>query len=1023
MMSGLSPFILRSYIIGYLFVCSSAWRVMMPSHLKGLVGSCLVIPCRFDYNKYPPQRPDRVVWYQYVSRGYPLVYDDWHPTYVIDIFRGKTQAYRSGYGKTCSLKIEPLTWSHHRQKLYPWVDPENIGKSTHEFYDTTVMIEVVDTVDPPNLQIYGAKKVGHSVDVHCSVYHTCPTKPPTLSLNIPHGNQDRTVELTDGTFKTTLKATLLIENDSQRVVCSVRYPTGHTKSTSSNINAECSILPLTISSTSNEFLEGYPSKVICTATYTCSKHRPTLTWSYGNMPTSTATTKEAQWKTVSTLTFTSSANDQGRSLTCYAVFSNGERQETSITLQVKRNMLSRGWSFSTPSSLTGLKGSCIVIPCKFTYDNNKPSDLRVLWFLYQSNQYPAVFNPRTSNVISKYNGITSLVGSVAENNCSLKIERLEMSHNQDRIYPWIDKNPITSYHTMGHTFYDKTTQLTVEEHAQEPQLSISGIPRVGEQSTVSCSVRHTCLSAPPTLTLNGVTGTDNMVDTLVSDGIWERTLERSWTVEEENQNVKCTVSYPTGGQTAASELPLNVECPYEEIKMVEPPGETTEGVAKSVICSVTYKCKKNTPTIRWNYEEMQSSLKTKKMPDNKYTTVSNLTFIGSMDDDGKPLTCTAKFVSGETSDSASLHIKKYEKPVDPHENDTFSVLVADVPFRFSALPRSCVVIPCSFQHEQDEPMTRGIWSKKKGGVVYHNGQSHVLDHFKGRTRMLGNLNEGNCSLEIDDIKPFDNGPFCFHAEKGDDQYRFNNSCVFVVMKASPGKPEMTTIPAEVDADSTLTVSCSVTHTCPSHAPQFSWSVPSITSDVSHTLMSGGVWQTTSTITFRAAGVRNLTCTATFWPENQQASTVQLNVKEPLSFTPVIAVPLVVLILIILAVVLGVFICRRRRHTEDSMKPPPRPEKRRSMWDRLSRRYAEDRERPPRPEKRRSLWSRFSRNSFWSRFSRRQDNVANVSVGYLNNTNTVITHTHGSKPRFPSPKNNRKKPHNVRPEDYQLYSNM
>lgn len=32
--------------------------------------------------------------------------------------------------------------------------------------------------------------------------------------------------------------------------------------------------------------------------------------------------------------------------------------------------------------------------------------------------------------------------------------------------------------------------------------------------------------------------------------------------------------------------------------------------------------------------------------------------------------------------------------------------------------------------------------------------------------MLGNLNEGNCSLEIDDIKPFDNGPFCFYAEKG-----------------------------------------------------------------------------------------------------------------------------------------------------------------------------------------------------------------------------------------------------------------
>lgn len=112
----------------------------------------------------------------------------------------------------------------------------------------------------------------------------------------------------------------------------------------------------------------------------------------------------------------------------------------------------------------------------------------------------------------------------------------------------------------------------------------------------------------------------------------------------------------------------------------------------------------------------------------------------------------------------------------------FHVLAADVPFRFSALTRSCVVIPCSFQYQEDAPLTRGIWSKKTGGIVYHNGRSHVLDHFKDRTRILGDLNEGNCSLEIDDMKPFDNGPFCFHAEKGNDKYRFNNSCVFIVMK-------------------------------------------------------------------------------------------------------------------------------------------------------------------------------------------------------------------------------------------------
>lgn len=109
-------------------------------------------------------------------------------------------------------------------------------------------------------------------------------------------------------------------------------------------------------------------------------------------------------------------------------------------------------------------------------------------------------------------------------------------------------------------------------------------------------------------------------------------------------------------------------------------------------------------------------------------------------------------------------------------------LAADVPFRFTALTHSCVVIPCSFPFQEDMPVTRGIWSKKNGDVIYHNAPSYVVDHFKGRTRILGDLNGGNCSLEIDDIKPFDNGPFCFHAERGNDRVRYNNSCVFVVMK-------------------------------------------------------------------------------------------------------------------------------------------------------------------------------------------------------------------------------------------------
>ncbi|XP_032374272.1 uncharacterized protein LOC116691059 [Etheostoma spectabile] len=250
-----------------------------------------------------------------------------------------------------------------------------------------------------------------------------------------------------------------------------------------------------------------------------------------------------------------------------------------------------------------------------------------------------------------------------------------------------------------------------------------------------------------------------------------------------------------------------------------------------------------------------------------------------------------------------------------------------------------------------------------------------------------------------------------------DRYRFNNSCVFIVMKASPEKPVMTSVPAEVDAGLTITVSCSVTHTCPSHPPVFSWSVPHLTSEVTHNWMPQGTWETTSTITFMAAGgdgVKNLTCTAIFWRGKQRASTVQMTVKGSSSRAVAIALSTLFLIVIILAAAFGVVFYRRRKRSANQLRPPPRPEKRRSLWDRLSKRNPEDRQRPPRPEKRGSIWNRFSRN---------QGNAANLSVGYSRNTPTIVNcDTKISKQRFPSPKDHRRAPRSVSPEDYNVYGN-
>lgn len=122
-------------------------------------------------------------------------------------------------------------------------------------------------------------------------------------------------------------------------------------------------------------------------------------------------------------------------------------------------MLSLGWSFTTPRSITGMRGSCIIIPCQFTYHTTKPVDLRVKWYSLQGNGYQPVHD-ETKKAIAEF-GRTTIVGSVMMGNCSLRIDQLKMSHNQQRLYPWVDKNPINSYYNEGQNFNDKATQLIV----------------------------------------------------------------------------------------------------------------------------------------------------------------------------------------------------------------------------------------------------------------------------------------------------------------------------------------------------------------------------------------------------------------------------------------------------------------------------------------------------------------------------------------------------------------------------------
>lgn len=101
--------------------------------------------------------------------------------------------------------------------------------------------------------------------------------------------------------------------------------------------------------------------------------------------------------------------------------------------------------------------------------------------------------------------------------------------------------------------------LLFTDQADKPKLSITGIPRVGEQVTVSCSVLYTCPPSPPSLSVGKALETDIAVHTPVHDGFWEITKVHTFIIKEEEPTITCKATFH-GGQTSEAQIDLNAQC-------------------------------------------------------------------------------------------------------------------------------------------------------------------------------------------------------------------------------------------------------------------------------------------------------------------------------------------------------------------------------------------------------------------------------------------------------------------------------
>nr|XP_055053796.1 sialoadhesin-like [Misgurnus anguillicaudatus] len=318
-----------------------AWEVKLTTEIQGLKGSCLVIPCTYSYTLYPPTNPRRVVWYQYVWSGYPLVCDPLNPDSVIDKFKGKTDIYRhNNSDQDCSLLIKSVNPSHNGEKLYAWIDPENIGWRTYTFYEVTSTIFVDTNPQQPIINISGGLKTGDSITVACYTLHTCPYSKPNIILKGIEGSDNvDDVDIKNCQWKITLTRTGVVKAERSDIECTVTHHGGITTRATKSQSAKCVYYNITIEpKLAADIIEGVNMNFTCTVHHSCLTNPPILSWNYENMPVKDGKKQLTGFElaTFSTITFLGAKKDDGKKLICTTNIS-GQKITASVDLHVQHS--------------------------------------------------------------------------------------------------------------------------------------------------------------------------------------------------------------------------------------------------------------------------------------------------------------------------------------------------------------------------------------------------------------------------------------------------------------------------------------------------------------------------------------------------------------------------------------------------------------------------------------------------------------------------------------------------------------
>nr|XP_055053810.1 uncharacterized protein LOC129438940 [Misgurnus anguillicaudatus] len=239
--------------------------------------------------------------------------------------------------RDCSLLIKSVDLSHNGEKIYTWIDPENIGKSTFKFYDVTSTIIVDINPQQPIINISGGLKIGDNITVACYTLHTCPYSKPNIILKGIEGSDNvDDVDIKNGQWKITLTRTGVVKAERSDIECTVTHHGGRTTRATKSQSAKCVYYNITIEpKLAADIIDGVDMNFTCTVHHSCQMNPLILSWNYENMSVNYDMKQltEFELATFSTITFLGEKKDDGKKLICTASIP-GQNITASVDLHV-----------------------------------------------------------------------------------------------------------------------------------------------------------------------------------------------------------------------------------------------------------------------------------------------------------------------------------------------------------------------------------------------------------------------------------------------------------------------------------------------------------------------------------------------------------------------------------------------------------------------------------------------------------------------------------------------------------------